>query len=175
MRAGLVLVPERRDRDGLAFELSVQDNIALPGLRSRGRPWFVGRGWQRAETETATRDLGIRPADPSMLVKQLSGGNQQKVLLAKWMTVGPVVLVLHEPTQAVDVGARRDILQALRRAADSGVSVVLVSSEPDDLVATCDRILVYRSGAGLVDATTTDSDTLIEQIYGRAKAAGSAA
>jgi ABC-type sugar transport system ATPase subunit len=63
----------------------------------------------------------------------------------------------------------------VRRAADSGVSVVLVSSEPDDLVATCDRILVYRSGAGLVDATTTDSDTLIEQIYGRAKAAGSAA
>jgi ribose transport system ATP-binding protein len=175
MRAGLVLVPERRDRDGLAFELSVRDNISLPGLRSRGRPWFVGRSWQREEAEAASRDLGIRPADPSMLVKQLSGGNQQKVLLAKWMTVGPVVLVLHEPTQAVDVGARRDILHALRRAADSGVSVVLVSSEPDDLVATCDRILVYRSGAGLHDATTPDPDELIEQIYGRAEPAGSAA
>jgi ribose transport system ATP-binding protein len=175
MRAGIVLVPERRDRDGLAFELSVRDNISLPGLRARGRPWFVGRGWQRSAARAAARDLGIRPADPAMLVKQLSGGNQQKVLLAKWMTVGPTFLVLHEPTQAVDVGARRDILQALRRVADSGVSVVLVSSEPDDLVAACDRIVLYRSGSGMHDATTSSSDDLIEQIYGHDETAGTAA
>ena len=169
LRAGIVLVPERRDRDGLAFELNVRDNISLPGLRRRGHAWFVGRRWQREEAEAAVHELGIRPPAPTMLIKQLSGGNQQKVLLAKWLTVGPTVLVLHEPTQAVDVGARQDILHALRRAADSGVAVVLVSSEPGDLAAACDRVLIYRGPstgrAGVYEAPTTAPDDLINQIY----------
>ena len=99
------------------------------------------------------------------LIKQLSGGNQQKVLLAKWLTVGPRVLVLHEPTQGVDVGARRDILMALQRAADSGVGVILVSSEPDDLAATCDRVLIYSSDGGLRQAPSSSPHELIKQLY----------
>src|SRR6201996_8821773 len=117
LRAGVVLVPERRDRDGLAFELNVRDNVSLPKLTRRGRPWFVARRWQQDDAATAARTLGIRPSTPSILVKQLSGGNQQKVLLAKWLNAGPALLVLHEPTQAVDIGARTDILHALQRAA----------------------------------------------------------
>jgi ribose transport system ATP-binding protein len=176
LRAGVVLVPERRDRDGLAFELSLRDNINLPGLRQRGRPWFVGRSWQSAAAEGAIHTLDIRPRDPLTLVKQLSGGNQQKVLLAKWLTMGPQVLVLHEPTQAVDVGARRDILHALRRAADAGVAVVLVSSEAEDLAAACDRVLIYSPGSGLHQATSTTPDGLINQIYSAApQSAGSSA
>jgi len=97
LRAGVVLVPERRDRDGLAFELNVRDNISLPALRKRGHPWFVARRWQQEDAEAAARTLGIRPRTPSILVKQLSGGNQQKVLLAKWLNTGPALLVLHEP------------------------------------------------------------------------------
>ncbi len=170
IRAGLVLLPERRDRDGLAFELSVQDNITLPALSARGKPWFVGRNWQGEAVEAAVRKLGIRPNLPHMLVKQLSGGNQQKVLLAKWLAVGPTVLVLHEPTQAVDVGARQDILQALRRASDSGMAVILVSSEPEDLAAICDRVLIYRAGGGMYEATSMTPDALIEQIYSSTQA-----
>jgi len=165
LRAGVVLVPERRDRDGLAFELNLRDNISLPALRQRGRPWFVGRAWQRHDAEAALDSLDIRPRNPSILVKQLSGGNQQKVLLAKWLTRGPAVLVLHEPTQAVDVGARRDILHALRRAANSGVAVILISSEAEDLAAACDRVLVYSAASGVVDAASTTPDGLIDQIY----------
>jgi ribose transport system ATP-binding protein len=165
LRAGIVLVPERRERDGLAFELSMRDNISLPGLRQRGRPWFVGRTWQSEAAEAAVDTLDIRPRTPSTLIKQLSGGNQQKVLLAKWLTMGPTLLVLHEPTQAVDVGARQDILHALRRAADSGVAVILVSSEAEDLAAACDRVLIYRAPTGLAAATATTPDGLIEQIY----------
>jgi ribose transport system ATP-binding protein len=165
LRAGVVLVPERRDRDGLAFELSVCDNISLPQLWRRGRPWFVGRSWQREDAEAAVDELGIRPRTPSILVKQLSGGNQQKVLLAKWLTTGPTVLVLHEPTQAVDVGARQDILRALRRAADSGVAIVLVSSETEDLAAACDRVLIYSPRTGAVEAGSRTPDGLIDQIY----------
>ena len=133
-QAGIVLVPERRDRDGLAFDLSVQDNISLPTLSKRGRPWFVSRRWQQLATEEAISTLGITPNAPSRLVSQLSGGNQQKVLLGKWLSVGPQLLILHEPTQAVDVGARQDLLRAIQRAARSGVAVLLVSVEPSDLV-----------------------------------------
>jgi ribose transport system ATP-binding protein len=176
LRAGVVLVPERRDRDGLAFDLSVADNISLPVLRGRGRPWFVSRRWQREDAETSARDLDIRPRTPSILIKELSGGNQQKVLLAKWMNTGPALLVLHEPTQAVDIGARTDILRQIQRAADSGVSVLLVSSEPEDLVATCDRVLVYGREVGLRDARATTTDELIDMIYAtNAATAGSPA
>src|ERR1700761_5253589 len=165
LRAGGVLMPERRDRDGLAFELNVRDNISLPKLTRRGRPWFVARRWQQDDAVTAARTLGIRPASPSILVKQLSGGNQQKVLLAKWLNAGPALLVLHEPPQAADIGARTDILHALQRAADTGVAVLLVSSEPEDLVATCDRIGVYGHQVGLRPAAATTPEQLIEEIY----------
>jgi ribose transport system ATP-binding protein len=165
LRAGVVLVPERRDRDGLAFELNVRDNISLPKLTRNGRPWFVARRWQQDDADAAVKTLDIRPSTPSILVKQLSGGNQQKVLLAKWLTVGPDLLVLHEPTQAVDIGARTDILHALPRAANTGVAVLLVSSEPEDLVATCDRILVYGHQVGLRPAQAATPEQLIEEIY----------
>jgi len=82
--------------------------------------------------------------------------------------VGPTVLVLHEPTQAVDVGARRDILTALHRAADSGVAVLLVSSEPEDLAAACDRVLVYSAGVGLAPVDCTTPDVILEQTYAAA-------
>jgi ribose transport system ATP-binding protein len=165
LRAGVVLVPERRERDGLAFGLSMRDNISLPGLRHRGRPWFVSKAWQVSEAESAIDTLDIKPRTPLTLIKELSGGNQQKVLLAKWLTMGPKVLVLHEPTQAVDVGARRDILHALRRAADSGVAVVLASSEAEDLAAACDRVLIYSPTTGLRQAANATPDALISQIY----------
>ncbi|HWG15382.1 MAG TPA: sugar ABC transporter ATP-binding protein [Streptosporangiaceae bacterium] len=175
LRAGVVLVPERRDRDGLAFELNVRDNISLPKLTRRGRPWFVARRWQHEDADAAVKTLDIRPSTPSILVKQLSGGNQQKVLLAKWLNAGPALLVLHEPTQAVDIGARTDILHALQRAANTGVAVLMVSSEPEDLVATCDRILVYGREVGLRPAAAATPEQLIEEIYATNEAtAGSA-
>jgi ribose transport system ATP-binding protein len=170
LRAGVVLVPERRDRDGLAFELNVRDNISLPELGKRGRPWFVARRWQQEDAEAAAATLGIRPRAPHILVKQLSGGNQQKVLLAKWMNTGPALLVLHEPTQGVDIGARTDILHALQRAASTGTSILLVSSEPEDLIATCDRILVYGREVGLRPAAAATPERLIEEIYATSEA-----
>jgi ribose transport system ATP-binding protein len=165
LRAGVVLAPERRDRDGLAFELSMRDNISLPGLRKRGRRWFVGHQWQNEASDTAIDTLDIRPRTPSILVKQLSGGNQQKVLIAKWLAIGPTVLVLHEPTQAVDVGARQDILHALRRAADDGMAVILVSSETEDLAAACDRVLIYGASTGATETASRTPEGLINEIY----------
>ncbi len=138
MAAGVSLVPERRDRDGLALELSISDNIALPSLRRRGSSWFVGRRWQRQQSEELIDRLSIRTRTPATLIKELSGGNQQKVLFAKWLSIVPSLFVLHEATQAVDVGARQDILAAIQRVAETGVGVLLASGEPCDLVEVCD-------------------------------------
>jgi ribose transport system ATP-binding protein len=91
--------------------------------------------------------LDIKPPDPGKLVGTLSGGNQQKVLLGKWLAGKPGVLVLHEPTQAVDVGARHDIIDAIREAAADGCGVIISSVDAADLAVLCDRVLVFRDGA----------------------------
>jgi ribose transport system ATP-binding protein len=164
LRAGIAVVPERRDRDGLALGLSVQDNVCLPRFRTQRR-WYLSRRWQRGEAKAAVGDLGIRPADPHVLISQLSGGNQQKVLMAKWLAMRPTLMVLHEPTQAVDVGARHEILVRVVHAARRGSSVLLVSSEPDDLAAVCDRVLVYQPDGRLHEVAETTPEALIDEIF----------
>jgi ribose transport system ATP-binding protein len=165
MKAGVVLIPERRDRDGLAMDLTVQDNITLPLLRANGKRYWTGRRWQQEQTASAIATLGIKPNEPHRLISQLSGGNQQKVLLAKWMSVGPQLMIMHEPTQAVDVGARSDILNAVHRTAQAGVGVLLVSVEAADLAVACDRILVYRGPGSLTEIRTTDPDAVFDAVY----------
>jgi ribose transport system ATP-binding protein len=165
MRSGVAMVPERRVRDGLAVELNVRDNLALPSVRRRGRPWFVSRRWQHRLTTDSIQRLAIRARSGADLVKELSGGNQQKVLFAKWLSVEPVLLVLHEPTQAVDVGARADLLNTVHRAAADGMGVVLVSTEPADLVEACDRIVVLHPGRTPREMRTDDADEVLDAIY----------
>ena len=148
--AGVVLIPEERARDGIALELTAQENLTLPRVRARGR-LRLRSGWQAEEFRRAADMLGIVPARGGLPGASFSGGNQQKLLLAKWLLHDPVVVVLHEPTQAVDVGARMDILRALRAAAARGVGVVVVSTEPQDLAAICDRVVVLREGEVAVE------------------------
>jgi ribose transport system ATP-binding protein len=166
MRAGVSLVPERRARDGLALELAIRDNIALPSVRRRGRSWFVGRGWQDAAARDAIASLSIRAPSAATLVKELSGGNQQKVLFAKWLSTAPGLLVLHEATQAVDVGARQDILRAVQDVAGRGVGVLYVSGEASDLAEVCDRILVHRPGDTFLELRHATADAVLEAVYG---------
>lgn len=165
MASGVALVPEGRIREGLAMEMSIQDNIAIPSVKQRGKPWRVGRGWQRSQAESAIALLDIKTQSPTMLVKELSGGNQQKVLFGKWLSTNPRLFVLHEPTQAVDVGARQDLLRVIRETADTGVGVLLATIEPSDLTEVCDRILVYRTGEPLIELITEDPDTVLEAVY----------
>lgn len=162
---GVALVPEHRLDDGLAAGLSVTENITLPRVGFRSRTWWTGRGWQRDEAGAVIDELGVRPCDPNMPVGQLSGGNQQKVLLGKWLVGRPNLLVLHEPTQAVDIGAREDILRAISGTAERGVAVVLASIQPADLAAVCDRVLVFRGGRIIDELTTPDEDAIIEAVY----------
>jgi ribose transport system ATP-binding protein len=110
--------------------------------------------------------LGIRPPDPRAPVGTLSGGNQQKVLLGKWLAGKPGLLVLHEPTQAVDVGARHDIIDAIREAAAAGCGVLVSSVDAADLAVLCDRVLVFRDGAVAAELTgDLDADDIIRATF----------
>lgn len=143
--AGVALVPEDRADEGLAVGLTAEENLTLPRVRRRGRR-YLRSGWQADEFQQAVELLGIVPAECHLPISSFSGGNQQKILLAKWLLNGPEVVLLHEPTQAVDVGARMDILRAIRATAALGIGVVVVSIEPQDLAAVCDRVVVLRDG-----------------------------
>ncbi len=152
IKAGLAMVPEDRAREGLAVDLSALENLTLPRTRARGRV-RLKTDWQEREFAEAVELVGIVPPRPGLLVSSYSGGNQQKILLAKWLLNSPVAVVLHEPTQAVDVGARMDILRAVRATAARGVSVVISSIESQDLAAVCDRVIVMRDGEVAIELT----------------------
>jgi len=164
--AGVVLVPERRDTAGLALSLSVRENLAIPQLRRRSKPWWVGRGWAEQLAERTTAELGIRTAGSQQPVGQLSGGNRQKVLFGKWLATGPRLLVLHEPTQGVDVGARAQLLALVRQAAASGVAIIMASIEAEDLAIACDRVLILRGGGIAAElAGPCDAQEIVRLTY----------
>jgi ribose transport system ATP-binding protein len=166
--AGVLLVPADRGGAGLAMPISVLDNITLSTLDSH--PWrWISRKRQRADFKAIAEDLDIRPRRSDIVTARLSGGNQQKVLLGKWLLREPSVLVLHEPAQAVDVGARRDLLTALRRRAQQGAAIVICSVEPEDLSQVCDRVLVL--GGGRLRYELND-DLAVKTIAGRIWDAG---
>jgi ribose transport system ATP-binding protein len=162
IRAGVAFVAERRLEQGLAAELSVTQNLTLPRVSTRGSRLRTGGGWQAEETAAMIRKLDIKPPDPGKLVGTLSGGNQQKVLLGKWLAGHPSLLVLHEPTQAVDVGARHDIIDAIREAAADGCGVIISSVDASDLAVLCDRVLVFRHGQVVaeLDGDLTEDDII---------------
>jgi ribose transport system ATP-binding protein len=143
---GVVLVPSDRAGSGLAVAEDALRNLTLPRLRDAGRGRWLRRAWQRAEFDKACALLDITPRSAELPVSSFSGGNQQKILLAKWLLHDPALLVLHEPTQAVDVGARADILRAVSAAATAGAAVVICSIEAQDLALVCDRVLVLDEG-----------------------------
>lgn len=146
IRRGVGYVPPDRRRDGVALTLSAAENMTLPDLRSffaRGR---LCRRRERAETLAQMHTVGAQPADSDRSVATFSGGNQQKIVFAKWLRLNPRLLVLDEPTQAVDVGAISDLHGIIRDRAAAGVGVIICSSEWDDLAVLCDRVLILDQG-----------------------------
>jgi ribose transport system ATP-binding protein len=144
--AGLALVPAMRVKDGLVSEMSVAENLTLADLRPFWRGMWMRKVPEREEVARWIDELQIHPRAAGVPVHTLSGGNQQKVLLAKWLRLAPSVLVLDEPTQGVDVGAKVQIYGAVERAAAAGAAVLVSSSDPEELAVLCDRVLVLRRG-----------------------------
>ncbi|MFC6066596.1 sugar ABC transporter ATP-binding protein [Streptomyces ochraceiscleroticus] len=146
VRAGLGLAPEERKSQALLLLESVSRNVSLSSLPHFARAGWLNRPAERAGTLAATRGLSLRPDDPDRPVRTLSGGNQQKAVLARWLLRGCRVLLLDEPTRGVDVGARAELYALIRRLADDGVAVLLVSSEVPEVLGLADRVLVLREG-----------------------------
>jgi ribose transport system ATP-binding protein len=146
IRAGMGLAPEERKSQGLLLFEPVYRNVSVSSLGRFARVGFVATGRELAEVARITRELDVRPADPRRVVRTLSGGNQQKVVLARWLLRGCRLLILDEPTRGVDVGARTEIYRLVRRLADSGVGVLMVSSEIPEVLGLADRVLVVREG-----------------------------
>jgi rhamnose transport system ATP-binding protein len=144
-RAGIALVPEDRQRLGLHFNLAIRHNIALPSAAGRGLG-PIDRRRETATAESMVRSLSIRARSIADPPESLSGGNQQKVVAAKWLATDPVVLLLDEPTKGVDVGAKFEIHNLIRERAAAGMACLVVSSDLPEVLALVDRILVMREG-----------------------------
>lgn len=152
----VVVVPGNRGRDGAWLDATARENISLPVLKS-----FSTRGWldMRREADTSLelmQELDVRPLDPNKRLGNFSGGNQQKTLIAKWMQIEPRVLVLDEPTQGVDAGAKHDILQIVVDAAKEGTCVIMLSGDHEQLVNTCTRVIVVANGIIVAELSGDD-------------------
>jgi ribose transport system ATP-binding protein len=168
MAAGIAYVPEDRKSQGLFIDQSVQDNIVCARLRTCSRGGFLRPELCRETAEGFRRDLRIVLRDPRQQVGDLSGGNQQKTLLARWLAVSPKVLIVDEPTRGIDIGAKVEIHRLLREYASAGNGVIMVSSEMPELIGLCDRIIVLHEGrlAGEVAGDSATEQELIRLATG---------
>jgi ribose transport system ATP-binding protein len=144
---GMALIPEDRKTEGLMLPMSVRDNLSFASLDRIGRGGIVDRKAEARLIDDVIRLLAIRTAGTAIPVGALSGGNQQKVVIAKWLMRSPKIILLNDPTRGIDVGTKQEIYQLLRRLADEGAAILFYSTDYDELIGCCDRVLVLYDGA----------------------------
>lgn len=169
MAAGVAYLPEDRKTEGLVLPLSVAANIALPNLGALGRGGLVLPSRIAGLARDWMARLGVKAAGPDVAVSALSGGNQQKVALARWLARRPRLVLLDEPTRGVDVGAKAEIHGLIRQLAVEGVAVLVISSELTELMAVADRIAVMAAGriAGEMPAAEATEEALLALAFGQ--------
>jgi ribose transport system ATP-binding protein len=147
MDAGVAYIPADRKTHGAFLDLTVRENVSIGDLQPFWRTWFLSKQRECAEVDRWTRRLGVRPAHAArMPFSSLSGGNQQKVAFAKWLRLGPAVLLIDEPTQGVDVGAKAEIHGEILQTARNGAGIAISSADTDELAALCQRVIVLSDG-----------------------------
>ena len=166
---GIYLVPEDRKRSGLLLDVSIAENIALPDLARYARGPILLRGAEAANAERQRASLGIRAPSVATAVGSLSGGNQQKVVLAKWLSMRPKVVIFDEPTRGVDVGAKSEIYALMRGLADGGVAILMISSDMEEVIGVSDRIAVMHEGAiaGFLDRGRFSEHNVLRLAVGK--------
>ena len=168
--SGVVLVPEERRAQGLVLGRSIRENISLPNLAQLSRlGLFVRRRFENSKAAEAVKDVRLKAASLSQKVAQLSGGNQQKVVFAKWLMGRTEILLLDEPTRGVDVGARFEIYRIVRETAARGVGIILASSDLSEVLGLADRVLVMRDGGleVILPGKGLDQETVLRYCYGQ--------
>ncbi|WP_407555588.1 sugar ABC transporter ATP-binding protein [Streptomyces sp. Pv4-95] len=166
LRAGISLLPEDRKAEGILPGLSVRENIALAALPRLSRFGLVSRPRIDRVVDTFVRRLNIKASGPDQKVGELSGGNQQKVLLARWLAMHPRVLLLDEPTRGIDIGAKAEVQRLIDELAEDGLGVLLISSDVEELIEGSDRVVVLKDGAVVGELTGGDvtEDDLMRAI-----------
>ena len=156
--AGIGLAPEERKSQALVLGHSVADNISLASLSAFSTGGWIDRGKERSSSQEHADSLEVRPAGIEREMRTLSGGNQQKIVLARWLQRGSRILLLDEPTRGVDVGARSELYTLIQQLSDDGCGVVVVSSEIPEVLGLADRVLVVADGTVLHDGPSVDLD-----------------
>lgn len=162
VRAGIALVPEDRKAQGAVLDLAIRDNVAMVGLDQWQRAGFVKENEVDEQAEQAKNALRIRTPDTRQLVTMLSGGNQQKVVLAKWMPLKPKIFLLDEPTRGIDVGSKAEIYEVIDKMTSEGAAVLAISSELEEILRISDRVLVMHEGR-IAGEVHRDSDLFTEE------------
>ncbi|WP_333770597.1 sugar ABC transporter ATP-binding protein [Streptomyces sp. IBSBF 2435] len=173
MNAGLALVPEDRRAQGLVMEMSIERNINLTGLGGTSRAGLMNRGAERSRAVDWAVRLQVKYARLADVVGTLSGGNQQKVVLAKWLATGPRVLIVDEPTRGIDVGTKAEVHRLLSRLAADGVAVLMISSDLPEILGMADRVLVMHEGRLAAEIPRADAteESVMAAATGRARSA----
>ena len=166
---GIFLVPEDRKAQGVLLDLPIVQNVSLPNLWAHATGIFVSHGAESETAEKQRRNLAIKAPTLATLAGQLSGGNQQKVVLAKWLAMTPRVMIFDEPTRGIDVGAKSEIYRLMRGLADDGVAVLMISSDMEEVIGVSDRIVVMHEGriAGALDRPQFSEENVLLLAVGK--------
>ena len=168
IKSGLAFLPEDRKAEGIIPDLSIRENIVAAALPRLSRGGFVSKKDQDELVERFMTRLDIKASSPDQPVGELSGGNQQKVMLARWLCLEPKVLILDEPTQGIDVGAKAEVQQLIAELAEGGLGVIMIDSEPEEIIEGSDRVIVLRDGAvaGSLSGGELTEQNLVRMIAG---------
>ena len=167
--AGIYLVPENRRTEGLVVEMSVRENVTLPSMRSYSRGNLISRAREREAANEQITSLKIKTPHCETRVRNLSGGNQQKVVLGKWLAMKPRVMILDEPTRGIDVGAKAEIYRLMRALADQGAVILMISSDMEEVLNISDRVAVMHEGeiTGILDRPDCKEENVMQLAVGR--------
>ena len=174
---GICLAPENRRAEGLVVEMSVRENISLPALRNFSRCGWIRRKPEREAAAAQVASLNIKTPGLETSVLNLSGGNQQKVVLGKWLALSPRVMILDEPTRGIDVGAKAEIYRLMRTLAEQGAVILMISSDMEELLNVSDRIAVMHEGeiTGVLPRADCNEEKVLQLAVGKKVSAATAA
>ncbi|MBM2710484.1 sugar ABC transporter ATP-binding protein [Mesorhizobium caraganae] len=166
---GIFLVPEDRKLTGILLDLSIAQNISLPDLPAHAKRQLVSAKAETVTAEKQKKDLGIKAPSVQTRTGTLSGGNQQKVVLGKWLAMNPRVMILDEPTRGIDIGAKAEIYGLMRALADAGVAVLMISSDMEEVIGVSDRIAVMHEGqiSGILDKEQFSQENVLLLAVGK--------
>ena len=168
MNAGMAYLPEDRKNEGIIADLSVRENLILALQAKRGIFHLLSRKQQEEYTDKYIKMLQVKTASRETTIKSLSGGNQQKVIIGRWLLTNPDFLILDEPTRGIDIGTKTEIQKLVLQLAEEGMAVVFISSEIEEMLRTCDRMVVMRDGAkvGELNGEDMNQSTIMSTIAG---------